>query len=95
MATLDQMISSRKFLLADGATGTNLFEMGLQTGDSPEPWNVNHPDRIAKLHQGFIDAGSDIILTNSFGGSAYRLKLDGAESRVAELNQKAAQIARA
>ena len=95
MATLDQMISQHGFLLADGATGTNLFEMGLQTGDSPEPWNVDYPDRITRLHQGFIDAGSDIILTNSFGGNLHRLKLHGNEARVAELNQRAGQIARA
>ncbi len=95
MANLDQLISSHGFLLADGATGTNLFEMGLQTGDAPEPWNVDHPDRITRLHQGFVDAGSDIILTNTFGGNPFRLKLHGNESRVAEFNQCAGQIARA
>ncbi len=95
MANLDQLISSHGFLLADGATGTNLFEMGLQTGDAPEPWNVDHPDRITRLHQGFVDAGSDIILTNTFGGNPFRLKLHGNESRVAEFNRCAGQIARA
>jgi len=82
-------------LLADGATGTNLFGMGLQTGDSPELWNVDHPDRITKLHQSFVDAGSDIILTNSFGGTHYRLALHNAGHRVAELNTAAAEIAKA
>lgn len=81
-------------LLADGATGSNLFDMGLQTGDSPELWNDIHPDRIARQYQNFIDAGSDIILTNTFGGTRYRLKLHNAADRVAELNIKAAQIAR-
>ncbi len=94
MANLDRLIVERGFLLADGATGTNLFEMGLQTGDAPEPWNVEHPDRIKLLHQGFVDAGSDIILTNTFGGNLHRLKLHGNESRVHELNVAAGKVAR-
>ena len=94
MSTLEQLLSNKGFLLADGATGTNLFEMGLQTGDSPEPWNTDHPERIEKLHQGFIDAGSDIILTNSFGGNIYRLKLHNCESKVEEYNTNAGKIAR-
>lgn len=94
MATLEQSIQKRGFLLADGATGTNLFDMGLQVGDAPEPWNLDHPDRIERLHQGFIDAGSDIILTNSFGGNRCRLKLHGNEARVRALNEAAARLAR-
>ena len=94
MPHLNQMIAEHGFLLADGATGTNLFDMGLQTGDAPEPWNIDHPDRISELHQGFIDAGSDIILTNSFGGNSFRLKLHGNESQVSDLNERAAEIAR-
>ena len=74
--------------------GTNLFAMGLQTGDAPELWNVEHPDRVARHYKSFIDAGSDIILTNSFGGSSYRLKLHNAQDRVEELNRAAARIAR-
>ena len=94
MSKLDQLLSEKPFLLADGATGTNLFDMGLQTGDAPEPWNVDHPDRIERLHQGFVDAGSDIILTNSFGGNFHRLKLHKFEHRVSEVNQAAGEIAR-
>jgi 5-methyltetrahydrofolate--homocysteine methyltransferase len=94
MSTFAKLLSEKPFLLADGATGTNLFDMGLETGDAPEPWNVEHPERIERLHQGFIDAGSDIILTNSFGGNYHRLKLHRFESRVAELNEAAACIAR-
>jgi methionine synthase I (cobalamin-dependent) len=91
---LTPLLAERPWLLADGATGTNLFESGLQSGDAPELWNADHPDRIANLHRGFIEAGADIILTNSFGGTRYRLKLHKAEARVAELNEKAARIAR-
>jgi 5-methyltetrahydrofolate--homocysteine methyltransferase len=88
------LLSRRRCLLADGATGSNLFEMGLVSGDAPELWNVDHPDRIKLLHQRFVDAGADIILTNTFGGTRYRLKLHKAEDRVHELNRAAAQLAR-
>ena len=88
------LLARRPYLLADGATGSNLFEMGLVSGDAPELWNVDHPDRIKLLHQRFVDAGADIILTNTFGGTRYRLKLHKAEDRVRELNRAAAQLAR-
>ena len=92
---LKALLDRRPWLLADGATGSNLFERGLQSGDAPELWNVDHPERIADLHRSFIEAGADIILTNSFGGTRYRLKLHKAEHRVTELNERAAAIARA
>lgn len=95
MALIDDILAERGVLLADGATGTNLFDLGLESGYPPELWNVEHPDRIEKLHNGFLDAGADIILTNSFGGNAYRLKLHDAQDRVYELNKRAAEIARA
>jgi len=81
-------------LLADGGMGTALFRRGLETGDSPELWNVDHPDRVEDVHREFIAAGADLVLTNSFGGNAYRLKLHQAEGRVHELNVAAAQAAR-
>ncbi len=89
-----ELLKSRDWLLADGATGTNLFAMGLQSGDAPELWNEDHTDRVRALHRNFIEAGSDIVLSNSFGGNAYRLKLHDAQDRVHELNVKAAQLAR-
>lgn len=88
-----QVLADKGCLLMDGATGTNLFDMGLVAGDAPELWNDEHPDRVLALNRGFVEAGSDVILTNSFGGNAMRLKLHGSEDRVAELNEKAAQIA--
>jgi methionine synthase I (cobalamin-dependent) len=92
---LADLLKSGKILLADGATGTNLFAMGLTAGDAPELWNIEHPDRVRALHQGFVDAGSDIILTNSFGGNARRLMLHGMQDRAREINRLAAQHARA
>ncbi len=68
--------------------------MGLQSGDAPEFWNFEHRDRITALYQGAVDAGSDIFLTNSFGGNASRLKLHGGQDRVHEINKAAAEIAR-
>jgi methionine synthase I (cobalamin-dependent) len=94
MNRFTRALAERPWLLADGATGSNLFEMGLVSGDAPELWNIDHPDRIALLHRRFIDAGADIVLTNSFGGNAMRLKLHQAQSRVGELNEAAARIAR-
>src|SRR5271170_3726465 len=91
---LTSLLAERPWLLADGAIGSNLFERGLISGDSPELWNSEHPERIAQLHRAFVDAGADIILTNTFGGTRHRLKLHKAEGRVAELNEKAARIAR-
>jgi len=91
---LASLLSSGKVLIADGATGTNLFEMGLVAGEAPEVWNLEHPDRIMALHQGFINAGADIILTNTFGGNARRLMLHGLQDRAQEINRLAAELAK-
>ena len=92
---IDALLAEKGVLLADGATGTNLFAMGLEAGEAPELLNDTAPDKITALHQNFIDAGADIILTNSFGGTRHRLKLHHAQDRVHELNKRAAEIARA
>ena len=91
---LSRMMSHRDWILADGATGTNLFNMGLEAGDAPEFWNDKHPDRITKLYKMAVDAGSDLFLTNSFGGNASRLKLHGAQKRARELSRMSAEIGR-
>ena len=90
----EKMLADKSVLLADGATGTTFFGMGLQSGDAPELWNAEYPERVEKHYQAFIDAGSDLILTNSFGGTRYRLMLHQAQDRVAELNEAAARILR-
>ena len=91
---LTTLLETRDWLLADGATGTTLFNMGLQSGDAPELWNVDHPDRIRALYRGAVDAGSDLFLTNTFGGTAARLKLHDAQSRVHELSRIGAELGR-
>jgi len=91
--SLFRAMEENGFLLMDGATGTNLFDMGLQSGDAPELWNDEFPDRVFKLNAGFVNAGSDVVLTNTFGCNAMRLKLHSSEHRVNELNEKGAAIA--
>ena len=91
---LQTLLANRDWILADGATGTNLFNMGLSSGDAPELWNETDPDKIKALYKGSVDAGSDLFLTNSFGSNSSRLKLHGAENRAAELSRISAEIGR-
>jgi 5-methyltetrahydrofolate--homocysteine methyltransferase len=91
---LSRMLADRDWILADGATGTNLFNMGLASGDAPEFWNETEPDKIRALYRGAVDAGSDLFLTNSFGSNASRLKLHDGADRVHELSRLAAALGR-
>ena len=89
-----ELISTEETILLDGAIGTLLMEAGVEQGDPPEEWNVLYPKRIQQLHQEYIEAGSRVILTNTFGGTRFRLNLHGLQDRVAELNRAAAVNAR-
>jgi 5-methyltetrahydrofolate--homocysteine methyltransferase len=91
---LSKMLETRDWIMADGATGTNLFNMGLESGDAPELWNETHPDRIKKLYSFAVDNGSDLFLTNSFGGNSARLKLHNAGHRARELSRISAELGR-
>lgn len=92
---LQTLMASQDYVLLDGSMGTMLFGLGLESGDPPEAWNVLHPNRVRTVHQGYVDAGSNLILTNSFGGTRFRLKLHKLDDRVHELNKAAAENARA
>ncbi|ESR26702.1 betaine--homocysteine S-methyltransferase [Lutibaculum baratangense] len=94
MSLLDDLLALNRPLLADGATGTSYFARGLASGDPPELWLTEHPERVKEVHAEFVAAGSDIILTNSFGANAFRLKLHDMQDRVFELNRRAAELAR-
>jgi 5-methyltetrahydrofolate--homocysteine methyltransferase len=83
-----------KILLCDGAWGTQLQSMGLKSGDCPELWNLIHPEKIFHIAKSYVKAGSDIIETNSFGGSKIKLHEYGLEERCYEINKTAAQISR-
>ena len=91
---LTKLLETHDWLLADGATGTNLFNLGLEAGDAPEMWNIDKPENIRTLYKGAVDAGSDLFLTNTFGGNASRLKLHNAVDQVHELNRVGAAIGR-
>lgn len=95
MNKLQELLTTTDAVVLDGAMGTMLFAAGLVAGASPEEWNVTHPDRIRAVHRAYIASGSRLILTNSFGGSRYRLKLHKLDDRVYELNRAAAANARA
>ncbi len=92
---LQRLLKQRDWLLADGATGTSLFAMGLRHGHAPELWNIEEPDRIRAHYRSYIEAGCDIVLANSFGGTASRLKMHKAADRVDEINRAAVSLLRA
>jgi 5-methyltetrahydrofolate--homocysteine methyltransferase len=89
-----ELLGTDRPILADGAMGTMLFAQGLEFGDPPEVWNIDHPDVIRRVHRGYLDAGSSILLTNTFGGNRFRLSMHGNEDRVDELNRTAAILLR-
>ncbi len=92
---LTRLLGEKEIVIADGAMGTNLFLLGLGKGDNGAAWNVERPDAVRGVHQGFVDAGSDIILTNTFGANRIRLALHHLEHRAREFNIAGAHIARA
>lgn len=94
MSSILEKLKQSKILISDGAWGTFLYERGLQPGDCPELWNITHRDEVFAIAKSYIDAGADIILTNSFGGSPSKLESYSLQDRAAELNEAAAIISR-
>ncbi|GAB4455813.1 MAG: betaine--homocysteine S-methyltransferase [Anaerolineales bacterium] len=89
-----ERLNSGEILVADGATGSNLQKMGLKPGKPPEDLVIDDPDTILKLASAFVEAGSDIILTCTFGGTRMRMKDSKYQDRAPEVNMRAAEIAR-
>jgi methionine synthase I (cobalamin-dependent) len=89
-----ERLASGKVLIADGATGTMLQTAGLPTGQPGEAWVLEKPEAILALHQAYLDAGSDLILTSTFGGTRARLKATGLEAQVSDISTRAAELAR-
>ena len=83
-----------RVLLGDGAMGTQLQNAGLESGHCGEAWNVDHPDRVLKIQRAYVDAGSDILLTNTFGASRIMLNRHGEAFRTVAINQASVAIAR-
>jgi 5-methyltetrahydrofolate--homocysteine methyltransferase len=89
-----KLLNEKKLLVSDGATGTNLIQRGLPSGKSSEEWVLEKPEEILNLHRDFITAGSDIILTSTFGGSRLRLEQSGLSDRFFEINSRAVALAK-
>lgn len=92
--SLQELLASGQPVIADGAIGTTLFSLGLANGESPELWNVDKPDAVRHMHRDYIEAGSQIVLTNTFGGNRLRLAFHDVDGRAVELNKAAAALAR-
>lgn len=94
MDKFSRLLESGKPILLDGAMGTMLMDAGLDSNDPPELWNVNQPEKVKAIHQAYVEAGSQIFLTNTFGGTSFRLDSHGLADRTVELNAAAGKIAR-
>jgi 5-methyltetrahydrofolate--homocysteine methyltransferase len=94
MPSFAERLAERTVLIADGATGTNYQNMGIEPGVAPEEWVVDEPGKVQELHRQFAAAGSEIVLTCSFGGTSLRLADERLAGRAAEVNRRAAELAR-
>jgi len=89
-----KILKNKGLLISDGATGTNLIQRGLPQGKTAEEWVLENPGEILRLHQDFVEAGSDLFLTSTFGGSKVRLEQSGLADRFAEVNSRAVALAK-
>jgi len=94
MKKITDRVKLGKILVSDGAWGTFLHAKGLKPGQCPELWNIEHADEVYDIAKSYIDAGADMVETNSFGGSSFKLFHYGLTERASELNQAAAEISR-
>ena len=92
--TILDRISNGEVLVSDGATGTFLQQNGLEPGGCPEEFNVSHPEIVRRMAKSYFDAGSDMVLTNSFGGTKFRQNHYGFGDKVDEFNRLAAEHAK-
>lgn len=94
MNALIQLLNEKKLLISDGAWGTELSNAGLKPGVSPESWNLENPDAVRRVAQSYVDAGADIIITNTFGGNRRKLEKSRLAEKAAEINRTGAAISK-
>jgi 5-methyltetrahydrofolate--homocysteine methyltransferase len=92
LTKFQSMIDEYPYVIADGAMGTMLFASGLTQGQAPESWNLEQPEKVAAVHSAYLEAGAQILYTNTFGGNRLRMELHGLEARVRDVNRAAANI---
>src|SRR5512138_1977763 len=92
-ATLEQLLARRP-AITDGAWGTQLQARGLSLGDFPDAWNLSHPERVQEVARAYVDAGSEIILTNTFGANRLRLGSHEAAGKLEQINIRGVEISR-
>src|SRR3954454_5010073 len=94
MASFLDLLDERSVLVADGATGTNYQNMGIEPGVAPEEWVFDAPDNVRELHRRIFDAGSDLVLTCTFGATTPRLAHGALAGRTRDVNVRPAGLAR-
>lgn len=88
-----EQLQAGKYLVSDGAMGTMLQSLGLASGQCPEMWNLTAPDKVQSVHRAYLEAGANLLTTNTFGGNRVRLQAHGLSEQVVEVNRTAVQLA--
>lgn len=94
MSEWRERLAAKKVLIADGAWGTELTKRGLAAGEAPEAWNLDRPEEVHAIARSYVDAGADIILTNTFGGSPFKLEKLGLRDNAAEINHRGVELSK-